>query len=316
MKRSFLALALASCSSPYTLPPMDGGGSDEPLSITAVDADGGPDGAPGHAASRVRSAIVLHGTGLAGATVELEQGGVVRALSSSLQGGALRAPLPEDVRPGPARLLVRRGAAALERELTLLQGEAGPQGERGATGVPGPQGPAGPAGEPGPQGPRGDPGEPGRGGVLGVSVLSALGKVVTPGAAAVRLTDDGIRGLQLLEPSDLLVMAQLRVTSADRTIERKLVVGLEVDGENRDERIVVVPPAIGTVVISGAFNGPSFLSGHREGREDVTWFQKIAGLDRGDHTVDVTVRCATGETCTDLRVDPADLRFSVIRLAR
>lgn len=61
------------------------------------------------------------------------------------------------------RLTVKRGSETQTMDLVGgLQGEQGPQGEKGETGAQGPQGPQGEKGETGPQGPQGPQGERGQ----------------------------------------------------------------------------------------------------------------------------------------------------------
>ena len=84
----------------------------------------------------------------------------------------------------------------------------------------------------GPQGVGGERGPAGKGGALDFAVISALGKgPITPAATASRLNDDGIRALQLLQDADVLVIGQLRATSSDHAKDRKLVLGIDVDGK-------------------------------------------------------------------------------------
>lgn len=305
------------------------GGSQDPegrevdlLRIDAIDGDGSTDGAVGHADHRVDGALVIRGAGLAGADVVLDQGGWQRPLPViGSNAGAVRVLLPADAAPGAATIRVRSiQAEETEREVILLQGEdgprgpegtAGPQGPQGERGPQGPEGPQGDEGAPGPEGPRGQEGQRGPQGVPGpggsTGPKGERGPAGPPGDVGPK-GDDGVLAhdllaitppaSQVIDPSwrpvgaaqkvtasdyaDLLIFADVAAQLGWTTIPRKISFSVRMDGGT--------PFGLAELTI----DEPKLPRSR-------TFFTRKAGVQPGNHTFELMVRCSS-TSCFDVEL--------------
>ncbi len=97
--------------------------------MTSVDADGTPDGAPGHAAHHATGKLVIGGTDLTGASATLNgSSGEIELAICSAADDQLVVDLPDGFSPGTYTLTIANAAGSCSVTTTILQGEKGDPG--------------------------------------------------------------------------------------------------------------------------------------------------------------------------------------------